>query len=236
MYLPHLTGRRAQVSGGQTMRPANGFTKRENTMSLNFKTAMRTGIAALTFASVAVTAPATANAQQQPQGWFKVCDKQDGNDVCSVRNIMTANTGQLITAVAIITVTGKVNRKFMQVSVPSARLIPPGVLMQIDGAKGSKLEYAVCMPDLCITEMPVTDGIIANLKKGKEVVFTSINFQRAPNPIKMSLQGFTGVFDGPAMEQSKLEERQRLLQEEMQKKAEEARKKLEDAQNAAKAQ
>ena len=126
MYLPHLTGRRAQVSGGQTMRPANGFTKRENTMSLNFKTAMRTGIAALTFASVAVTAPATANAQQQPQGWFKVCDKQDGNDVCSVRNIMTANTGQLITAVAIITVSGKVNRKFMQVSVPSARLIPPG--------------------------------------------------------------------------------------------------------------
>ena len=78
--------------------------------------------------------------------------------------------------------------------------------------------------------------VIASLKKGKEVVFTSINFQRAPNPIKMSLQGFTGVFDGPAMEQSKLEERQRLLQEEMQKKAEEARKKLEDAQNAAKAQ
>ena len=237
MYLPHLTVRRAQVSGGQAMRPAHGFTKRENIMSLNFKTAMRTGFAALTFASAALALPATANAQQQqPQGWFKVCDKQDGNEVCSVRNIMTANTGQLITAVAIIDVKGKVNRKFMQVSVPSARLIPPGLLMQIDGGKGSKLEYAVCMPDLCITEMPVTDGMIANLKKGKEVVFTSINFQRAPNPIKMSLQGFTGIFDGPAMEQSKLEERQRLLQEEMQKKAGEARKKLEDAQNAAKAQ
>ena len=207
-------------------------------MSLNFKTAMRAGFAALTFASAAMMAPATATAQQpqQPQGWFKVCDKQDGNEVCSVRNIMTANTGQLITAVAIIEVKGKVNRKFMQVSVPSARLIPPGVLMQIDGGKGSKLDYAVCMPDLCIAELALTDGIIASLKKGKEVVFTSINFQRAPNPIKISLQGFTGIYDGAPMEQSKLEDNQRKLQEELQKKAEETRKKLEDAQNAAKQQ
>jgi invasion protein IalB len=207
-------------------------------MNLTFKTAMRTGLAALTLLSAA-SLPMAASAQQAPQapqGWFKVCDKQNENEVCSIRNIMTANTGQLITAVAIIDLKGKVNRKFMQVSVPSARLVPPGILMQIDGGKGSKLDYSVCMPDLCIAELALTDGIIANLKKGKEVIFTSINFQRAPNPIKMSLQGFTGVYDGPAMEQSKLEERQRLLQEEMQKKADEARKKLEDAQNAAKAQ
>jgi invasion protein IalB len=207
-------------------------------MSFEFKTAMRATIAAVSFAATAVL-PVSASAQQAPatpQGWFKICDKSDGNDVCSVRNIQTANTGQLITAVALITVTGKVNRKFMQVSVPPARLIPPGVLMQIDGAKGQKLEYGVCMPDLCIAELPLTDGVIANLKKGNEVVFTSVNFQRMPNPIKISLEGFTGIFDGPAMEQSKLQERQRLLQEEMQKKAEEARKKLEDAQNAAKQQ
>jgi invasion protein IalB len=208
-------------------------------MSFEFKTAMRATIAAVSFAATAVSLPATASAQQAPaapQGWFKVCDKADGNDVCSVRNIQTANTGQLVTAVALVTVTGKVNRRFMQVSVPPARLIPPGVLMQIDGAKGTKLEYGVCMPDLCIAELPLTDGIIASLKKGNEVVFTSVNFQRMPNPIKLSLEGFTGIFDGPAIEQSKLQERQRLLQEEMQKKAEEARKKLEAAQDAAKQQ
>ena len=208
-------------------------------MSFQFKAAMRTTITAASFAAAALVAPTTVSAQQAPatpQGWFKICDKSDGSDVCSVRVIQTANTGQLITAVALVTVSGKVNRKFMQVSVPPARLIPPGVLMQIDGSKGTKLEYGVCMPDLCIAELPLTDGVIANLKKGSEVVFTSVNFQRMPNPIKISLAGFTGVFDGPAMEQSKLAERQKLLQEEMQKKAGEARKKLEDAQNAAKQQ
>jgi invasion protein IalB len=207
-------------------------------MSFQFKTAMRATIAAVSFAATALTGgyASAQQAPQTPQGWFKLCDKSDGSDVCSVRNVQTANTGQLITAVALVIVTGKINRKFMQVSVPPARLIPPGVLMQIDGSKGTKLEYGVCMPDLCIAELPLTDGIIASLKKGHDVVFTSVNFQRMPNPIKMSLDGFTGVFDGPAMEQSKLAERQKLLQEEMQKKADEARKKLEDAQNAAKQQ
>ena len=187
-------------------------------------------------ASVAMAAMPSASLAQQalpPKGWFKVCTKQEDNDVCIVQNLLTANSGQLITAVGLITVAGKTNRKIMQVSVPSARLVIPGVQMQIDGGKGLKLDYAICMPDKCVAEAPLSDQMLASLKKGGEVVFTSVNFQRSPNPIKMSLGGFTGAFDGEPIEQSKLEERQRLLQEEMQKKAEDARKKLEDAQKAA---
>jgi invasion protein IalB len=171
-----------------------------------------------------------------PQGWFKVCTKQEDNDVCIVQNLLTANSGQLITAVGLITVTGKVNRKLMQVSVPSARMIPAGIGMQIDNGKAQKLDYAVCMPDKCVAEVPLTDSMISGLKKGTDVVFTSVNFQKAPNPIKISLDGFGAAFDGEPMEQSKLEERQKLLQEEMQKKAEDRRKQLEDAQKAAKQQ
>ncbi len=157
-----------------------------------------------------------------PQGWFKVCTKQEDNDVCIVQNLQQAANGQLLTAVGLITVSGKVNRKLIQVSVPSARAIAPGILMQIDGGKGQKLDYAVCMPDKCIAEAPLTDGLIAALKKGNEVVFTSINFQRAPNPIKISLEGFGTSFDGAPVEQSKLEETQRALQEKTLKEAEAA--------------
>ncbi|MDO6964131.1 invasion associated locus B family protein [Rhizobium alvei] len=208
-------------------------------MSFEFKSAARTTLGALAVAAMAVAgAAAPAFAQNAPQGWFKVCDKDGENEVCSVRNIRTAETGgpqpQLITAVALITVTGKVNRKFMQVSVPTARLIPPGVLMQIDGSKGQKIDYGVCMPELCIAELPLTDGIIANLKKGNEVVFTSVNFQRMPNPIKFSLEGFTGTFDGKPIEKSAIEEQQRELQAKEQKIREMGLKKLQDAQDNAK--
>ena len=102
----------------------------------------RTVLSAFAASVAMAAAPSAALAQQAapPKGWFKVCTKQEDNDVCIVQNLLTANSGQLITAVGLITVTGKTNRKIMQISVPSARLIPAGVQMQIDGGKGQKID------------------------------------------------------------------------------------------------
>jgi invasion protein IalB len=183
---------------------------------------------------VASAQDAAAPAAAGPAKWFKTCTKQEEADVCVVQNQQLAQNGQLITAVGLISIEGKINRKLIQVTVPSARLIPPGIMMQIDGGKGVKLDYTVCLPDRCTAEMPLTDALIASLKKGNEVVLTSVNFRRAPNPIKIPLEGFTGAYDGEAMSQSQAEERQRLLQEAMQKKQEERNKAINDAQDAAK--
>ncbi len=186
--------------------------------------------------AVTVSLSSMSFAQAPTQGWYKVCTKQEDNDVCVVQNITTASTGQLLTAIGLITVEGKVNNKMLQVSVPSARTIPPGVAMQIDGGKAQRIPYSVCMPDKCVAQVPLTDAIIDSFKRGGEVVFTSVNFQRAPNPIKISLKGFTQAFDGKPVAQSELQERQNLLREEMQRKAQEQREKLEAAQKRAKDQ
>lgn len=217
--------------------------ERNQLMKTNSKSIFAAVLAA-GFAGVSLGAvPATAQEQQSGasagaprQDWYKVCTKQEDNDVCIVQNIVAAPTGQLLTAVGLIEVTGKVNRKIMQVSVPSARLIQPGINVQVDGGKAQRIEYSVCMPDKCIAETVLTDEMIASYKRGGELVLTSVNFQRTPNPIKISLSGFTQAYDGEPIKQSELQERQRLLQEEMSKKAEEARKKLEAAQEAAKNQ
>jgi invasion protein IalB len=176
-------------------------------MIFTSKLIKRTVLSAFAASVAMAAAPSASLAQQQaapPKGWFKVCTKQEDNDVCIVQNLLAASSGQLITAVGLITVSGKTNRKIMQVSVPSARLIPVGVQMQIDGGKAQKLDYAICMPDKCVAEVPLTDQMIGSLKKGGELVLTSVNFQRAPNPIKISLEGFTGVFDGEPIEQSQV--------------------------------
>jgi len=178
--------------------------------------------------------PATASAQGANQGWYKTCTKQEDNDVCIVQNLVTAPTGQLLTAVGLIKVTGKVNRMIMQVTVPTARLIQPGINLQVDGGQAQRLEYAICMPETCVAEALLTDAMVSSFKKGGELVLTSVNYQRTPNPLKISLEGFTQAYDGDPIAQSELQERQRLLQEEMAKKADEARKKLEEAQAAAK--
>src|SRR5690554_2980569 len=101
-------------------------------------------------------APAAAQQQQQlPEGWFKACSKQEDVDICNVQNIMVADTGQLLTAVSMIEVKGKVNRKIFQITVPSGRMIPPGIGMQIDGGQTQKVDYMICLPDRCIAEVPL---------------------------------------------------------------------------------
>ena len=165
--------------------PTGALQERLKHMNATTKTIFASVISA-GIAAVAFTA-APARAQQAPQqGWYKVCTKQEDNDVCIVQNIVAAPSGQLLTAIGLINVTGKVNRKVLQVSVPSARLIPPGIGIQVDGGQPQKIDYSICMPDKCVAEVVLTDAMIASYKKGGELVLTSVNFQRSPNPIKIS--------------------------------------------------
>ena len=59
-------------------------------------------------------------------------------------------------------------------------------------------------------------------------------FQNQPNPIPLSLAGFTAAFDGPAMQQSDIEERQRQLEEFVNKNNDEFQRKLREEQEKAK--
>lgn len=174
-------------------------------------------------------------AQQVPQGWFKVCSKQEDTDVCNVQNLLMADSGQLLTGVSLIEVKGKVNRKVFQVSVPSGRLVPPGVGLQVDGGKAAKINYAICFPDRCIAEVALSDEMVGSFKRGGEMTLTSVNFQNQPNPIKISLKGFTDAFDGPPLQQSDLDAKGKKLQEEIEKRRAEFEKKLKAEQEKAKA-
>lgn len=190
------------------------------------------GIAA---AALAMAVPASAQqAPQRPEGWFKACDKQQDVDICNVQNIMTAPTGQLVTAVSMIELKGKVNRKVFQVTVPTGRMMPPGIALQVDGGKAQKLDYMICFPDRCVAEAPLNDGLVNSFKKGTAIVLTSVNFQNQQNPVRMSLQGFTGAYDGAPLQNSDVQDRQKKLQEFVTKNNEDFAKKLKEEQEKAK--
>ena len=53
-----------------------------------------------------------------------------------------------------------------QVTVPTGRLVPPGIGMQIDGGKTQKLDYVICFPDRCIAEAPLSDQLVAVAQEG----------------------------------------------------------------------
>lgn len=195
--------------------------------------AMAAGVVGLLAVGIS---PAAAQQQQPqpPEGWFKACSKQEDVDICNVQNITTAGTGQLITGISMIEIKGKVNRKVFQITVPTGRLVPPGIGLQIDGGKAQKIDYVICFPDRCVAEAQLSDQLVASFKKGSELTLTSVNFQNQPNPIKVSLKGFTGAFDGPPLQQSDLEDRQKKLQEFVTKNNEDFAKKLKEEQEKAK--
>jgi invasion protein IalB len=205
--------------------------------SLKTDTARLSAMAAGVVGLLAVgISPAAAQQQPQiPEGWFKACSKQEDVDICNVQNITTAGTGQLITGISMIELKGKVNRKVFQVTVPTGRLVPPGIGLQIDGGKAQKIDYVICFPDRCVAEAQLTDQLVASFKKGSELTLTSVNFQNQPNPIKVSLKGFTGAYDGAPLQQSDLEDRQKKLQEFVSKNNEDFAKKLKEEQEKAKA-
>jgi invasion protein IalB len=202
-------------------------------------TATRASIiaAGLATAMAAAAMPASAQqaAQQPPQGWFKACSKQQDVDICNVQNIMVSDNGQLLTGVSLIEIKGKVNRRAFQISVPTGRLMPPGIGMQIDGGQATKIEYMLCLPDRCIAEAPLNDDMIAKFKKGSQLTLTSVNFQNQPSPIQLTLQGFTGAYDGPPLNQADVEQRQKQLDDFVSRNNEEFAKKLKEEQEKAKA-
>ncbi|WP_102958616.1 invasion associated locus B family protein [Mangrovicella endophytica] len=179
--------------------------------------------------------PAGAAPQALPAEWFKVCSTQGENTICNTQYTLIADTRQLITAVNLIDVKGKVNQKVLQAVVPTGRVIPAGVQMKIDGNAPTTLNYSVCFPDRCIAEATLSDAMIASMKKGNDLFVTSINFQRQPNPIKITLTGFSKSYDGPPKAQPELAQRQQELNDALKKQADARRQKFEDAQNAAKA-
>lgn len=180
-----------------------------------------------------------AYAQQQPdipKGWFKACTKREDVDICNVQNIIVSNSGQFVTGVSLIEVKGKTNQRLFQVTVPSGRSIRPGVGVKVDDGKTVKLDYAVCMPDRCIAQAPLSDDLVKTFKGGGSLTLISVNFQQQQNPLEMTLQGFTDAYDGDPISQSDMEQRQKQLQEYVQKNNEGFAKKLEEEQEKIKNQ
>nr|WP_306228866.1 invasion associated locus B family protein [Aurantimonas sp. CSK15Z-1] len=176
----------------------------------------------------------SASAQSVPTEWFKVCSPQGENEICNTQYTVIADTRQVVTAINLIEVKGKVNQKVLQAVVPTGRVIPAGVQMQIDTNAPATLNYSVCFPDRCIAEAPLSDALVASMKKGNGMTITSLNFQRQPNPVKVTLSGFTAAYDGPPKTQSELAKRQQQLKDALDKQAEARKQEFDQAQDAAK--
>ncbi|HZL40096.1 MAG TPA: invasion associated locus B family protein [Pseudolabrys sp.] len=178
-----------------------------------------------------------AGDQQQPQlmysPWLKVCGKgQETNnkEVCVVTKDGRLENGMPVAIVQLFEPEGEA--KVLRVTVPLGMQLAHGTRMMIDQGTPAQQPYKICFPVGCMSDYPVTDDMIAKMKKGQTITLQAINMQGTPISLPMPLADFAKAYDGPPTDPKVVEEQQRKLQEELQKKAEEARKKLEAQQPA----
>jgi invasion protein IalB len=181
--------------------------------------------------------PAGQAAQNQPQlmysPWVKVCGKgQDTNNkqVCVLTKDGRLENGMPVAVVQLFEPEGQ--PKMMRVTVPLGMQIQHGTRLIIDQSAPVNEPYKICFPIGCVSDYPVTDDMIKQMKKGTTLVLQAINMQGTPISLPLPLSDFAKAYDGPATDPKVFEAQQQKLQSELQKKAEEARKKLEQQPGA----
>jgi invasion protein IalB len=181
--------------------------------------------------------PQQQAAEQQPQlmysPWLKVCGKgpdTNNRQVCVITKDGRLENGMPVAIVQLFEPEGE--PKVMRITVPLGMQLQHGTRMIIDQGQPAQSPYKICFPVGCMSDYPVTDDMIAKMKKGQTITLQAVNMQGTPISLPLPLNDFAKAYDGPPTDAKVVEEQQRKLQEELQKRAEEARKKLEAQQPA----
>ena len=97
-----------------------------------------------------------------------------------------------------------------------------GTRVIVDANPPMQSPYVICFANGCMSDYEVTPELLANLKKGQNLVVQAINSNGAPLTLPLPLAEFAKAYDGPPTDPKVFEETQKKLQEELQKRAEEA--------------
>ena len=178
--------------------------------------------------------PADQQVQLIYAPWTKFCLKgQDAGakQVCFTGKDGRIESGQPVIAAVIIEPEGE-PKKILRVTLPLGMQLVHGTRVIVDNNPPAQSPYVICFTNGCMSDYEVTPELLANMKKGQNLVVQAINSNGAPLTLPLPLAEFAKAYDGPPTDPKVFEETQKKLQEELQKRAEEQRKKLEDAQKS----
>jgi invasion protein IalB len=167
--------------------------------------------------------------------WTKFCLKgQDANakQVCFTGKDGRIESGQPVVAAVIIEPEGE-PKKVLRVTLPLGMQLVHGTRVIVDSNSPQQSPYVICFANGCMSDYDATAEVVANLKKGQNLVIQAINANGQPLTLPLPLGDFAKAYDGPPTDPKVFEEQQKKLQEELQKRAEDARKKLEQQQQSA---
>jgi invasion protein IalB len=125
-------------------------------------------------------------------------------------------------------------RKVVLLAVPTGMLLQPGLRVQVDKGKPEEARYSKCFSNGCFAEMNASDALVAAMKRGNQLIVTTISQQAKQVSFPLPLPGFRTANEGKPIDTQAIAKQQEQLQSELARRAEEARQRLiEEQQKAA---
>jgi invasion protein IalB len=164
--------------------------------------------------------------------WTKFCLKgQDANakQVCFTGTDGRIESGQPVISAVIIEPEGEA-KKILRVTLPLGMQLAHGTRVIVDSNPPAQSPYVICFQNGCMSDYEATPELLANLKKGQNLVVQAINSNGAPLTLPLPLADFAKAYDGPPTDLKKIEDDNKKLQEELQKRGNDVRQKRESTQ------
>ena len=162
--------------------------------------------------------PMAGDAAAAEDAWVKLCMKNDqtqNKEICLINHEgLEPNTGMVLIAAAVRKVEGEEKLQLL-VRVPTAYalVMPAGVQLKIDEGQPIQLQYAICFPTSCQVQLELTNELLEQMRKGKQMVVAAMNIQQKTMGFPVPLTGFAKAYDGAPVDSVKYEELRRQLME-----------------------
>ena len=125
-----------------------------------------------------------------------------------------------------MTITERDDERLLQIAVPPAAIIQPGIQVKIDTGTPTKVQYVACTPGECLAVGKINVEMIGRLKRGRTLLVTMINPRGKHVVFEISLMGFTAAYDGPAIDESQVGTHQEGQEDDLKRMADAAREEL----------
>lgn len=163
----------------------------------------------------AQTPPPALNLSGPATGWVKVCQgNAQSRGGCVISNEMYSDQGSALGSIGIQETAGDRRRRLVMI-VPHGMWIEDGVQFRVDGNPPVTSPYGTCLVNGCFAALDLTDALLQQMRRGRQVILTVKEPSQRPVNIALSLEQFATVYDGAPMDADAVAQRTRTFQEEM---------------------
>lgn len=168
--------------------------------TLRLACALRASVTALAATAVmAAAAPAWAQGAVRSvhQDWQVRCDTPPGarNEQCALIQSVTAEDRANVGITVIVLKTADQKSRLMRVIAPLGVLLPSGLGLKVDETDIGRAGFVRCLPNGCIAEVVMDDGLLRQLRNGRTATFIIFQTPEEGIGFPISLAGFGDGYD-----------------------------------------